>query len=209
MSYITMIAGALCHQLYSSRSIVLRIAMIMAFFAIMAGCSGNASKKEARSEPFNAVKWSQTQEQRLQTMLHGTPYKLTKVDEGWLIRIAEKNTFNPQRPELLLPAALGSIGKITRHLAQDPEVGVMVVGVAIGKYKLKSKEQVSTERAQSVASIFRLNRVPGHRLKTLGVSQGKIDKKLGVALLVVPEQHLHKHAAADGHSQVVAMLGRY
>lgn len=188
---------------------MLRLALIASFAAILGGCAGQASETAAAAKPAAAkvaANWSQDQQQKLRQLLQGTPYVLTEVKGGWLIRIDEKDTFNPHRPELLLPAALGNIGQITRHLAQDQDVAVMVVGVATGKYKLKSKEQVSEERAQSVASIFRLNRVPGHRLKTLGVSHGeRIDSALGVALLVVPEQELHQRVAA-GHSQVVAML---
>ncbi len=190
---------------------MLRLALIAGFAAILGGCAGKTTDtaEAAQAAPARvAANWSQDQQQKLQQLLQGTPYVLTEVKGGWLIRIDEKDTFNPHRPELLLPAALGNIGQITRHLAQDHDVAVMVVGVATGKYKLKSKEQVSEERAQSVASIFRLNRVPGHRLKTLGVSQGeRIDSALGVALLVVPEQELHQRVAA-GHSQVVAMLDR-
>jgi outer membrane protein OmpA-like peptidoglycan-associated protein len=187
-----------------------RLAIIASLVAILSGCAGStASTAQVGHPPVQtAAEWSSSQQVKLQQLLHGTPYALSEVSGGWLIRIAEKDTFNPHRPELLLPAALGSIGQITRHLAQDPDVAVMVVGVATGQYKLKSKEQVSVERAQSVASIFRLNRVPGHRLKTLGVSQGAhIDTHLGVALLVVPEQDLHRRAA-EGHTQVVAMLNR-
>lgn len=188
---------------------MLRSAFFACFFLALGGCASKSAEQLAAAtaaEP--AADWSKVQKQRLEDVLQGTTYVLTEVEQGWLIRIAETGTFNPQRPELLLPAALGSIGQITRHLAQDQDVAVMVVGIATGQYKLKSKEQVSHERAQSVASIFRLNRVPGHRLKTLGVSQGeKIDKQLGVALLVVPEQELHARTAHD-QTQVVAMLNR-
>lgn len=188
----------------------MRLAIIATLVSALSGCVGSATNPAhsgyARAQ--TPAEWSSSQQVKLQQLLHGTPYVLTEVNGGWLIRIAEKDTFNPHRPELLLPAALGNIGQITRHLAQDPDVAVMVVGVATGKYKLKSKEQVSEERAQSVASIFRLNRVPGHRLRTLGVSQGEqIDTHLGVALLVVPEQELH-HRAAEARTQVVAMLNR-
>lgn len=186
---------------------MIRVMVLAGLVVILSGCAGNTTETVQLSPPKQSpAEWSQSQQAKLQQMLHGKPYELTEVQGGWLIRIAAKDTFNPDRPELLLPAALGNIGHITRHLAQDPDVAVMVVGVATGQYKLKSKEQVSHERAQSVASIFRLNRVPGHRLKTLGVSQGgRIDSNLGVALLVVPEQELH-HRATDGHTKIVAML---
>ncbi len=188
----------------------MRLAIIAGLVAIISGCAGNTANtvQTGQHSAQSVAEWSQSQQAKLQQLISGTPYVLTEVNGGWLIRIAEKDTFNPHRPELLLPAALGNIGQITRHLAQDPDVAVMVVGVATGQYKLKSKEQVSEERAQSVASIFRLNRVPGHRLKTLGISHGEeIDKQLGVALLVVPEQELHRRAG-DGQTQVVAMLNR-
>lgn len=188
----------------------MRLAIIATLVAVLSGCVGSAtnSTQIVQTRAKTPAEWSSSQQLKLQQVLHGTPYMLSEVEGGWLIRIAEKDTFNPQRPELLLPSALGNIGQITRHLAQDPEVAVMVVGVATGQYKLKSKEQVSEERAQSVASIFRLNRVPGHRLKTLGISHGaQNDNHLGVALLVVPEQELHSRAA-EAHTQVVAMLNR-
>lgn len=174
----------------------------------LAGCAGSGVQQAATTGSGVPHDWSEVQKERLEQLLQGTSYALSEVEGGWLIKISEQGTFTPHRPELLLPAALGSIGQITRHLAQDQDVAVMVVGVATGNYKLKSKEQVSQERAQSVASIFRLNRVPGHRLKTLGVSQGEqLDNQLGLALLVVPEQELHKRVA-DGHTQVLAMLNR-
>lgn len=188
----------------------MRLAIIATLVTVLSGCVGSAtnSTQSVQAQAQTPAEWSSSQQLKLQQVLHGTPYMLSEVEGGWLIRIAEKDTFNPQRPELLLPAALGNIGQITRHLAQDPEVAVMVVGVATGQYKLKSKEQVSEERAQSVASIFRLNRVPGHRLRTLGVSHGtQTDNHLGIALLVVPEQELHSRAA-EAHTQVVAMLNR-
>ncbi len=190
---------------------MVRLALVASLVALISGCAGNTAttdRQDAAVSALSAAEGSQVQQEKRQVVLDGTPYVLTEVSGGWLIRIAEKDTFNPHRPELLLPAALGNIGQITRHLAQDPDVAVMVVGIATGQYKLKSKEQVSHERAQSVASIFRLNRVPGHRLKTLGVSHGEdIDGRLGVALLVVPEQELH-HRVSKDHTQVVAMLTR-
>lgn len=186
------------------------LALVASLVLLTSGCAGNrvTASGETAGSAKSTAEWSRTQQERLQAVLSGTPYSLSQVNGGWLIRIAEKGTFNPQRPELLLPAALGDIGLVTRHLAQDPEVAVMVVGVATGQYKLKSKEQVSQGRAQSVASIFRLNRVPGHRLKTLSVTRGEnIDEHLGVALLVVPEQELHQRVSQD-QALLVAMLTR-
>lgn len=187
---------------------MVRIAILAGLISVLSGCMATTSDTQAnvQQRTQTPAQWSQSQQAKLQQLLHGKPYQLSQVEGGWLIRIAEKDTFNPNRPELLLPSALTHIGQITRHLAEDADVAVMVVGIATGQYRLKSKEQVSVERAQSVASIFRLNRVPGHRLKTMGVSQtGQAHANLGVALLVVPEQELH-HRVSGGHHQMVAML---
>lgn len=188
---------------------VFRIAVFLTGCLVLAGCAakGEVQASTAPASQLNRADWHVSQGGKLRQAVQGTGYALKQVDEGWLISIGEQGTFHPQRPEMLLPSALGSIGQLTRHLAADPEVAVMVVGLANGNYKLKSSEQVSHERAGSVASIFRLNKVPGHKLRLHGISNAPgLDKNLGVALLVVPEQELHARA---GHYQTtaIAMIG--
>lgn len=188
---------------------VFRIVVFLSSCLVLGGCAakGEVQTSKAPEPKLDRASWHASQGGKLREAVHGTGYSLKQVEEGWLISIGEQGTFHPQRPEMLLPSALGSIGQLTRHLAADPEVAVMVVGLANGNYKLKSSEQVSHERAGSVASIFRLNKVPGHKLRLHGISNApELDKKLGLALLVVPEQELHARAS-HYQTSAVAMIG--
>ncbi len=186
---------------------VLKALVFAGGLLLLAGCAAHNEVQESPVQAFNQADWHAKQGSKLRLAVEGTGYTLKPVNDGWLISIREQGTFHPQRPEMLLPSALGSIGQLTRHLAADPDVAVMVVGVATGNYKLKSSEQVCHERAGSIASIFRLNQVPGHKLRLHGISQApELDKTLGAALLVVPEQTLHARMA-HYQANTVAMLG--
>lgn len=187
---------------------MLRALVLAGGLLLLGGCAAQGGvQTETAQARLSPVEWHASQGNKLRQAVQGTGYELKAVNGGWLISIREQGTFHPQRPEMLLPGALGSIGQLTRHLADDPEVAVMVVGVATGSYKLKSSEQVCHERAGSIASIFRLNKVPGHKLRLHGVSHApELDSSLGAALLVVPEQDLHARIA-HYQANTIAMLG--
>lgn len=178
-----------------------RISMLIGGLAILMGCTTNAADKvaeapQARFAATDAVGWKRVQQQKLTLALQGTPYILSEFEDGWLIKIDARGTFHPQRPGLLLPAALAPIGQVTRHLADDPDVAVLILGMPGEAHKLLSSQQIGSERARSVASIFRLNKLPGHRLRLHGMLAAPVSNRdLGIALLILPAQTLHAKAA--------------
>lgn len=138
--------------------------------------------------------WAKERLPQLKKALLGTNFEAHSMDTAIVIRVHAKGTFNPDRPEMLLPAALGKISQVARHLAADEEISILVLGMSSEPGLSASAHEVSHARASSLASIFRLNKLTSARMQAFGVGMPP-DAKLAAGIVIVPRNDLHHFAS--------------
>ena len=138
--------------------------------SFMAACS-SAPKNQELAVKQEVVKpdfavWLNEKESLLRDSIKGSVFTLHKQDNAWVVTAPAQYAFNPDRPSLLLPAALGPITRIAKLLETDAESSVLILGHAA---QSADNQKLSTDRARSVASIFRLSGLKGARMRHLGM----------------------------------------
>ncbi len=138
--------------------------------SFMAACSSTPKNqdvvvKQEVDKPDVAV-WLSEKESLLRDSIKGSVFTLHKQDNAWVVTAPAQYAFNPDRPSLLLPAALGPITRIAKLLETDADSSVLILGHAA---QSTDNQKLSTDRARSVASIFRLSGLKGGRMRHLGM----------------------------------------
>ena len=138
--------------------------------SLLASCSStpknqDVAVKQEIIKPDAAV-WLSEKESLLRDSIKGSVFTLHKQDNAWVVTAPAQYAFNPDRPSLLLPAALGPITRIAKLLEADAESSVLILGHAA---QSTDNQKLSTDRARSVASIFRLSGLKGARMRHLGM----------------------------------------
>lgn len=113
--------------------------------------------------------WLDEYEPRLRESLQGTRMELERRENVLVITAPVDSTFNPDRPSMLMPAALGPITRVAKILEKDPLTAVLVLGHADSVGQVDSNRKLSEDRAKAVASIFRLSGLQRSRLLLKGV----------------------------------------
>lgn len=126
-----------------------------------------AVEKENISPDFSV--WMGEKEALLRESIKGSPFTLHQQDKAWVVTAPAQLSFNPDRPDLLLPAVLGPIARIAKSLAVDASTSVLILGHTADSKDDKENHKLSTGRARSVASIFRLSGLTRERMTHLGM----------------------------------------
>lgn len=145
--------------------------------------------------------WLDRYEPKLRDLLADGPALLERRDNVLVVTMPADFSFNVGRqPAMLRPAALPSITKVAKLLEGDPQTAVLILGHEDSSGDLESARRLSHQRAQSVASIFRLSGLRNDRmlLKGMGPDMPRAanDSKEGRALnrrveiLVTPQNTL-------------------
>ena len=165
-----------------------KLALIL-LLALLAGCAhssadGQASRhwwpfgaETARADKATAANpaaanqaWLDDYEPRLREAVQGSNFELERHQDVWLVRMPVQGSFNPDRPELLLPAKLGPLTRLAKLAEQDPQgAAVLILGHADSSGKLEVNRRLSEQRAQAVGGIFRLSGFERDRLRLKGV----------------------------------------
>lgn len=124
-------------------------------------------KEEPVSQDVNG--WLLEKESLLRASIKDSPFTLHQQDSTWVVTAPAQQSFNPDRPGLLLPAVLGPIARIAKLLEADTDTSVLILGHTAHSKDDKSNQKLSTERARSVASIFRLSGLSSGRMTHLGM----------------------------------------
>lgn len=141
-------------------------------------------------------KWHSERLPVLQKAVSGTPFEVHQIDKGLLIKVHATGTFNPDRPELLLPAALSKVGQMARHLAADEDISIVVLGMSASRSNADKQHEISHARARSLASIFRLNKLTGARMQAFGVGAApESGPEVAASIVIVPRSDLRVFAA--------------
>lgn len=144
----------------------------------------------------DAAKWNLARLPVLQEAVAGTSFEVHQLENALLIKVYAAGTFKPERPELLLPAALSKVGKLGRHLAADQELSVLVLGMSAEQINPIKQQEISHERAKSLASVLRLNKISTARMQAFGVGASpQAGPELAASILIVPVNELPVFAA--------------
>lgn len=96
-------------------------------------------------------------------------FTMVKRGDSFVIIMPVKTSFNAGRPDVLLPSTLAPLTNIAKLLSQDPNWVVAIVGHTDTTGKVVANNELSLQRAKSVASVFSVAGVTRSRMATLGV----------------------------------------
>lgn len=120
-------------------------------------------------DPKVTKAWLDDYEPRLRVAIKDSPFELERRDDLLVITAPIDSSFNPNRPALLLPVTLGPITRLAKLVEGDPKTAVLVLGHGDTVGGTDLSQQISQQRAQSVAAIFRLSGLERNRLSLRGM----------------------------------------
>lgn len=117
--------------------------------------------------------WLDDNEKRLKEAVAGSKFQVERRGDVLVVVAPVDASFNPDRPSMLLPITLGPLSRIAKLVASDPQNAVLILGHGDGSGKAEDGRKLSLERAQSVASIFRMSGLKSDRLMLRGLGADK------------------------------------
>ncbi len=99
----------------------------------------------------------------------GSKFELERRDNVLAVTIPVDGSYNPDRPNMLLPMTLGPITRVAKTVETDPKTAVLVLGHADTSGAAAANQKLSLERAASVSAIFRLSGLQRDRLTLKGM----------------------------------------
>lgn len=141
--------------------------------------------------------WMSTKEIQLRETIKGSSFTLQRFENGWVVTAPAQQSFNADRPSLLLPVVLGPITRLAKLLESSPDSSVLILGHTNQLHDDKANYQLSTDRAKAVASIFRLSGLSNRRMQHLGMGSSFALSALKnsaqnhrVEIFIMPGSHL-------------------
>ena len=114
--------------------------------------------------------WLDRYEQPLRTALEGSGFSLERRADVLMVSIPVTGSFNPDRPQLLMPAKLGPLTRIAKLRVSDTQApAVLILGHSDSSGQVELNRQLSQQRAQAVAGIFALSGFKRDRMLIKGV----------------------------------------
>lgn len=120
-------------------------------------------------DPKVTQAWLDQYEPRMREAIKGSQLQLERRDNVLAITLPVDSTFNPKRPEMLLPVTLGPLTRVAKAVEGDSSSAVLILGHADTSGVAAQNLQVSTARAGSIAAIFHLSGLERNRLMTKGM----------------------------------------
>lgn len=142
---------------------------------LIAGCSSADKKKEEVAKPAVMPPpqvtraWLDEYEPKLREAVKGSNFELERRENLLVVTAPVQGSFNPDRPQMLLPASLGPITRVAKLLEADNDVAVVVLGHADSSGDATANRELSQQRARAVTSIFRLSGLKQNRLQVMGL----------------------------------------
>lgn len=113
--------------------------------------------------------WLDNYEPKVREALKDSNFQVERREDLLVITVSADSNFNPKRPEMLLPVTLGPITRVAKVIETDPKTAALVLGHADTSGAATANQALSLQRAQSVASIFRLSGLQRDRLNLRGM----------------------------------------
>lgn len=113
--------------------------------------------------------WLDEYEPKLREAVKGSKFEVERREDVMAVIIPVEGSYNPDRPNMLLPASLGPITRVAKAVEVDPKTAVLVLGHADSSGVAAANQKLSLERAASVSAIFRLSGLQRDRLTLKGM----------------------------------------
>lgn len=113
--------------------------------------------------------WLDEYEPKLREAIKGSQFELERREDLLAVTIPVDSSYNPDRPNMLLPMTLGPITRVAKAVEVDPKTAVLVLGHADTSGVAAANQKLSLERAASVSAIFRLSGLQRDRLMLKGM----------------------------------------
>lgn len=113
--------------------------------------------------------WLDEYEPKLREAIKGSKLELERRDNVLAVTIPVDSSYNPDRPNMLLPMTLGPITRVAKTVEGDTKTAVLVLGHADSSGVAAANQKLSLERAASVSAIFRLSGLQRDRLTLKGM----------------------------------------
>lgn len=170
------------------------------------------SQQEA--EQARLQRWLDEHQPRLQAAVKDSAFEVRREAHVLIVTAPADSTFNPDRPHMLVPASLAPLTRLAKELEKDPEAAVLILGHADSSGNAKHNDELSGQRAQAVASIFRLTGFQRDRLSLKGLgslmpraaNDSLAGRKLNrrVEMIVTPRHTLEERLAYFSQPQPAA-----
>ncbi len=113
--------------------------------------------------------WLDEYEPKLREAIKDSKLELERRDNVLAVTLPVDSSYNPDRPNMLLPMWLGPITRVAKTVEGDPKTAVLVLGHADTSGAAAANQKLSLERAASVSAIFRLSGLQRDRLTLKGM----------------------------------------
>ncbi|MGM7283441.1 OmpA family protein [Pseudomonas guariconensis] len=113
--------------------------------------------------------WLDEYEPKLREAIKDSKFELERRDNVLVVTIPVDGSYNPDRPNMLLPMTLGPITRVAKTVETDPKTAVLILGHADTSGAAAANQKLSLERAASVSAIFRLSGLQRDRLTLKGM----------------------------------------
>ncbi|MDH1928825.1 OmpA family protein [Pseudomonas sp. 22373] len=113
--------------------------------------------------------WLDEYEPKLREAIKDSKLELERRDNVLAVTLPVDSSYNPDRPNMLLPMSLGPITRVAKTVEGDPKTAVLVLGHADSSGAAVVNQKLSLERAASVSAIFRLSGLQRDRLTLKGM----------------------------------------
>lgn len=113
--------------------------------------------------------WLDQYEPKLRETVKDSKLELERRDNVLVVTIPVDGSYNPDRPNMLLPMTLAPITRVAKAVEGDSKTAVLVLGHADSSGVAAANQKLSLERAASVSAIFRLSGLQRDRLSLKGM----------------------------------------
>ncbi|SFB37565.1 OmpA family protein [Azotobacter beijerinckii] len=111
-------------------------------------------------------------EAEVREAVKGSRFEVERRGDLLVVTAPVDSSFNPDRPSMMLASTLGPLSRVAKLVAPDREVAVLLLGHGDDSESPALALKLSQERAQSMASIFRLSGLHQDRLMYKGMGDG-------------------------------------
>lgn len=123
----------------------------------------------AMPAPAVTQAWLDAYEPRVREAIKGSPFELERRENLLVVTAPVQRSFNPDRPQMMLPAILGPLSRMAKLLEKDEKIGVLILGHADSSGEDALNRELSHQRARAFTSIFRLSGLKQSRLMVKGL----------------------------------------
>ncbi|MDV9032039.1 OmpA family protein [Pseudomonas sp. RAC1] len=113
--------------------------------------------------------WLDAYEPKLREAAKDSKLEVERREDVLVVILPVDGSYNPDRPNMLLPVTLGPITRVAKIVEGDPKTAVLVLGHADTSGVAVANQKLSLERAASVSAIFRLSGLQRDRLNLKGM----------------------------------------